>query len=232
MKLMPLVLVGTLLFVPTVASATPTLTSPAPGASRVLNVRGQGPILRWTLPPGHRTEYAIVARRNAVDDDGKLEHGDDFLWPDSGDPSPTAWRPDIRYLRAGRWYWQVQDVDSEGLGYSWSEVRSFVVPTWFNFATPKMHQVTREAGYTSLEWNYHANRNVRIVSTVALFHGKRRVGWHRSSDFASTPFDYPETGHWTWTRPASVPRGARIRAVFTLRFGGRAKSRTRFFFSS
>lgn len=216
------------LIFPTVANAGATLVSPADGATVPLTATGSvKPAYGWVVPTGESSYLLSAGTSPALDSDGRLANYDLHfeLFSDNVSSFVSSGVP-----AAGRYYWQIETDIADSFTKAWSPVWSFVVPKWFGFSSTPW-SVTRDEGSTNLQFTYTANGNVRVVSTLQLYHGTKRVGFYRNADFVSSAGS-EETEYETWYRPSTVPRNRRIKAIVTIASGGKAKRIVRFFQSS
>jgi hypothetical protein len=196
------------------AGAAPNLVSPAPGASMTTT----RPEFAWAVPGGEGALSISVARSPQIN-----PSTDDFMPGELAEIGmlkfdATKWTP-ARPLAAGKYFWHVGSRTNTGARV-YSPVSSFVIrPVITKISITAKTSFGRMFVITT-KWT----ANERKVDFVArLFHGSKRVA-ERKLTTDNFLIDSPKQDFSTWMVPESVPKGARLRFVVSLRSEGGAKA--------
>ncbi len=211
-----------------VVQAAPTLIAPLDGTSVLVNEDGVlAPQFSWIRPDGEVSYLLSAGVSPATEPDGgRLV--DSSIHFELLDGNPTSF-VSKKIVPSGQVFWQVETENGD-YEKARSPVWSFTVPEWHGF-TAAPWNATRKEGYSHLSYCYTANGNIRIVSTISLYRGKKRVGFMKDAEFVDSAGD-EQCSYYYWERPDTVGRNKRIRAVVKIIRGKSSKQLVRYFKSS
>jgi hypothetical protein len=195
------------------AGATPTLTTPAAGASMTT----MRPVFTWSLPPGEGVESVSVARSPKINPNTLDFMPGELVEIGVLESDMTKWTPE-RAIPAGTYYWHVAGK-TESQKHIFSPVSSFVIRpaiTKLSIAV-KTYKLQRTLLITT---TWIANQR-KATFTARLFAGSKKIGEHKlqTDNFL---IDTPKQDLSTWVIPATVKKGTRLRFVVLLKTQGGA----------